>query len=776
MASVWAELKRRNVVRVAIAYAIVAWLLIEVSATTFPILNLPEWTVTLVTVLLLIGFPVAVIFAWAYELTPEGLKKEKDVDRTESITHVTGRKLDFIIIGVLTVAVGFLLFDKLYLSDGGTLREEIIATKRQSIAVLPFVAMSSNQDDEYFSDGLTEEILNSLAQISGLNVAGRTSSFYYKGKTPNFQEVGEALNVAHVLEGSVRRAGNELRITTQLIKVEDGFHLWSDTYDRTLDDIFDIQEDIAKQVTNALKVTLFRDEAKQLREHGTSNAEAQSLYLIAKARLREGRTFGSDSELNPEHLRSARRLLEQVVRLDPEFAEAWAALARAYLSVIVANLDDSGESLALQEGVRLSGEALEHALALAPNLPDTQLAKAQWHWVRQNLNRNTISELKAQRAAAIEAFEESLRLAPNSPEVLEAYALVRQQMGDYEAAILLYDQAITLDPHSQAQLRRAQSLYLSGRVVDAVKEYKRIGNLYPEAPWKAGMALIEFSRGHLHHGLLWAENSSQILAVPFAWASLGEKDKVREIYDDLRSSGGSFADLVTVEEKFLARDYSAVANMLSASSNGANFNTFLMMAEHWIAALYLRDWAEAESRLELWLDEFPDNREYLWGSPAARELATELPEGELIRHTVVGIYVAYILNQTGRATDASIIERWSEEKLNNLVARRPGSKFAVFHINALLLAARGQTEEALSALESLVDAGWRQTMSPLMYSPEVFYVGDLARFEDSPIWDSIRDEARFKAVVEKVNAANAAMLAELNAGLRLEDIMDERFD
>ncbi len=775
MTSFWGELKRRNVVRVAVAYVIVAWLLLQVADVVLNNIEAPDWVFQAILLLVALGFPFALIFAWAFELTPEGLKKEKDVDRSESITHVTGRKLDFIIIGVLVGAVGFLLVDKIYLSEGDTAADEIIATERQSIAVLPFMTLSSNQDDEYFSDGLTEELLNSLAQISGLNVAGRTSSFFYKGKTPSFQEVGEALGVAHVLEGSVRRAGNELRITTQLIKVDDGFHLWSATYDRTLDDIFAIQEDIAYQVTAALKVTLFGEEAESLRQHGTSNAEAQSLYLIAKARLREGNTFGSDAELNPQHLRSARRLLEEVVRLDPKYAEAWAALARAYLSVIVANLDDSGESLLSQDGVRLSGEALEHAVALAPNLPETQLAKAEWHWVNQ-WDMNTVGAQMVERDAAIEAFEVSLQLSPNSAEVLEAFALVRHARGEYEAAISLYDRALAMDPHSQAQLHRTESLYRSGRIGESVREYKRIGDLYPDIPWKAGIAEIEFGRGHLHHGILWAENAPEIFAVPFAWASMGDKDKLREIYEVLRRTGGSYAELVIVEEMFLARDYSGVANRFSDPSNRATFNTYLMMSERWVAALYLRDWPEAENRLELWLDEFPIWREYFWGSPAVRDIETDTPVEFLIRGAMIGIYVAYTLDQVGHTADAETVERWSEDVLDISVARIQTSDFALLHSRALLAAARGQTEEALTALEALVNGGWRQTMAPIMYAGGAFYAGDLLWFEDSPLLDSIRDEPRFKAVVEKVNAANAAMLAELNAGLTLEDIMDEEFD
>ena len=201
------------------------------------------------------------------------------------------------------------------------------------------------------------------------------------------------------------------------------------------------------------------------------------------------------------------------------------------------------------------------------------------------------------------------------------------------------------------------------------------------------------------------------------------------------------------------------------------------MFHPWIAAVYLRDWQEAENKLELWLDEFPKDRENLWGSPAAREIGTDVPVQRVFEHAMTGIYVAYTLDQVGRTADAATVQRWSENVLNTWVAGLPKFEFALLHTRALLAAARGQTEEALVTLEALVNAGWRHTMTVGLYwRRDDAYVGDLVWFEDSPLLDSIRHEPRFKAVVDRVNAANATMLAELNAGLTLEDIMDEDVD
>ena len=350
MASVWAELKRRNVVRVAIAYAIVAWLSIEVSATTFPMLKLPEWAATLVTVLLMIGFPVALILAWAYEMTPEGLKKEKDVDRSESITHTTGRKLGFIIIGVLAVALVYLGVDKFVPDRQPTLETESVANSPKSIAVLPFINMSADQSNEYFSDGLSEELLNLLAKTPGLRVAARTSSFAFKGKNKDIKEIADTLNVEALLEGSVRHDGNQIRVTTQLINAADGYHLWSETYDRELTNIFALQDEIAQKIISALHVELGADTAPS-RGRPTENMEAYGLYLQAMERMRLGGQGFPD----------AVRLADKAIELDPGFAEAYQIKA-------VASWSDAGWSITITDGLARAKAAAEKALALKPDL------------------------------------------------------------------------------------------------------------------------------------------------------------------------------------------------------------------------------------------------------------------------------------------------------------------------------------------------------------------------------------------------------------------------
>ncbi|MFB3077036.1 MAG: hypothetical protein ACE1Y4_03425, partial [Lysobacterales bacterium] len=328
--SFFEELKRRNVFRVGIAYVVLAWVVIEVTDTVAPALNLPDWTLAFVTWLGIIGFPFALVFAWGFELTPEGIKREHEVDRSQSVAHITGRKLDFAIIGLLVVALGYFAYDKFVLEPARD-AELVVATTEavtdevieqavqttgydKSIAVLPFVNMSDDASNEYFSDGISEELLNLLTRIPELRVIARTSSFAYKGKEVSIADIARELNVDHVLEGSVRKSGNQVRITVQLIRANDSSHLWSESYDRTLDNIFAIQDEIAAAVVAQLKVTLL-GAAPTVRE---IDPAAYALFLQARYMAHQG---------TPEAWEQSLALYEQVLEIYPDYAAAWVGLA-----------------------------------------------------------------------------------------------------------------------------------------------------------------------------------------------------------------------------------------------------------------------------------------------------------------------------------------------------------------------------------------------------------------------------------------------------------------
>ena len=345
------ELKRRNVFRVGAAYVVFTWLILQVVDVIGPILGMPETIARYLLFLLAVGFVPALVFAWVFELTPEGVKRESEVDDSTSITRRTGRKLDRVIIVVLACAVGLLLLDKLMLRDTPDVPGDKLARsaqpepermaanrpaqnpERESVAVLPFVAMSNGPDDDYFADGLTEEIINALAQLPDLLVTARTSAFHFKDQNLPVDAIAAQLGVEHVVEGSVRRAGEQLRITAQLVRADDGFHLWSETYDRRTADTFAVQEDIAEKVALALNVVLDEASRDRMRRAGTGNVEAFTEYQ--KGRELFFRAHDSDNMVGG--LRQANVHFEKAIALAPEIPDAYNGINDMHSHILIDN-------------------------------------------------------------------------------------------------------------------------------------------------------------------------------------------------------------------------------------------------------------------------------------------------------------------------------------------------------------------------------------------------------------------------------------------------------
>ncbi len=372
------ELKRRNVIRVAVAYLVASWLLLQIVDVLSTILELPGSAGKLIFLILVVGILPVLIFSWAYEMTPEGLKRESELVSNQSISHYTARKLDQITIILLLIVAGIVVLDRFIpeTSDQPGARNitaennvETVATPgqnvstgmpgeasvsvdgRQSVAVIPFVNMSEDETNEYFSDGISEELLNVLVGVQRLRVPSRTSSFTFKDSDKKLSEIGHELGVDHILEGSVRKAGNRIRVTAQLIDVDTDTHLWSETYTRKLDDIFGIQEEIAQSIVVALRLTLSGAEQERIATHSTSNVEAYNEYLIGRY-LWNKRT--------PQSLREAIEHLNTAVSLDANYDEAWVALADTY-SVMPEYYAGSSE-----ETLPLARAAVNQALAINP--------------------------------------------------------------------------------------------------------------------------------------------------------------------------------------------------------------------------------------------------------------------------------------------------------------------------------------------------------------------------------------------------------------------------
>jgi len=367
--SFFKELQRRNVVRVGVAYAVIGWVIAQIAEFAFENFGAPEWVLKSVVVILLLGLPLALFFAWAYELTPDGLKREKDVDRSRSVTTSTGRKLDFIIIGSLAVAVVYFAWDRQVHSPAVTTVAGVETADvapaagnrggdRRSIAVLPFVNMSGDEDREWFSDGLTEEILNALARTPDLLVAARTSSFKYKNTVEDVPTIAEALGVAHVLEGSVRVDDDRLRVTAQLIRADDGFHLWSENYDRSPDDVIALQEEVAISIAEALETAMDPDALARMVSSGTSSVEAYNAYL-------QGLAFGVDTINTGDAYQflSARDAFQRAVEIDPEYSFAYWELAQFWrVQLQTTNITAGIVDLPIAEMKRQFNEAIEKAI------------------------------------------------------------------------------------------------------------------------------------------------------------------------------------------------------------------------------------------------------------------------------------------------------------------------------------------------------------------------------------------------------------------------------
>ncbi len=410
--SFFAELKRRNVVRVGLAYVIVGWLLAQVAEFAAENFGAPDWVLKMFVIFVVLGLPMALFFAWAFELTPEGIMLEKHVEREESITHQTGRKLDFVIIAVMAIALIYMVADKFIGEPEITEITETAVPEDKSIAVLPFVNMSDDKD--YFADGLSEELLNLLVRIPDLKVAGRTSSFSFKGRNEDLRLIGDALDVSTVLEGSVRRSGDRLRITAQLVSVEDGYHIWSETYDRKMADRFDIQDDVASKIISALELHLTSDSSVEA-GRPTQNAEAYGLYLEALAVFQE------------EDPLFAIELLDRALALDPRFAKAHEQKAVLYWNAAAYFMDSA-------KAQKLTYESAQAALSIDPSLVGAQTFMAtantvDWTWSKE-----------------LYAVERATGAMPTNLGVLSAYCWDLAFMGYFRESLKCADRMIALEP------------------------------------------------------------------------------------------------------------------------------------------------------------------------------------------------------------------------------------------------------------------------------------------------------------------------------------------
>jgi adenylate cyclase len=492
--SIVQELKRRNVFRVAIAYLTGAWLLVEITETLFPIYGLSDAAVRLVVTLLAIGFPLTLVFSWIFELTPEGLRLEKDIDPSVTAAHPTGKKLDRAIIVLLALALGYFAFDKFVLepervveiaetaarsaAEQALEQQKRAAVPAGSIAVLPFTNMGPDLENEFFSDGLTEELIGALAKISGLHVTARTSAFAFKGANQDIRDIGKRLNVRTVLEGSVRREQHRVRITAQLIDVEDGFHLWSDSYDYELEGVLAVQEAISRAIVDALEIQLSPRVDEQLHASARVNSEAYDLYL-------KGRYYWA--RLSMGGFQQSIEAFQKAIAIDPGYAPPHAGLANAYSFAGYFGV------MPPREAYPLSINEANAALALDPSSSEALVARGmawlvyEWDWDRAREDLELAVELSPNSslahwayteylmvvdpAAAIDSALHALSLDPLSLPIMNLVAFAYLDQGKFAEATQMDEEMLAMDPNfAAAHWNRGVIHILQGQFDEALED------------------------------------------------------------------------------------------------------------------------------------------------------------------------------------------------------------------------------------------------------------------------------------------------------------------
>mgnify|MGYP001827649540 FL=1 len=732
--SFFTELKRRNVYRVGIAYAIVSWLVLQIIDVVEPIIGIPEWVPKLILVLLAIGLPLALIFAWAYEMTPEGLKRENEVDRTKSITNETGQRLNRIIIGVLAVAVVILLADRYFLGaespqsptpqvvaaadEAAAATTEVTQTKAPSIAVLPFMNMSADESSVYFSDGLADTLLHMLAQIREIRVAARTSSFQFRDQNTDITKIAESLNVATILEGSVQRAGNKIRVTAQLIEADTGYHLWSANFDRDLDDIFAIQDEIASEVVAALKISLLGESAEKLTEHGTESVTAYTEYLLGIADINEY-TFDS--------LRRAEQRLLNALDADPDYALALARLGELYVTTAWFGAGDARE---MYQKARASAS---RALDLDPDSP---LAISVLADVERRSGNLELAE---------QLYLRAIELGPNEPSPREGLAAIRMRQNDREAVQALLLEALALDPLSiNVHNLLASNYTILGDYDKARQHLAKLREIEPGSPvsWYREADLL-FELGD------WAEAVSSYMRAheldpddPELAVDIGEKllalgmpDEARKWFDraaeiDPAHPVARSAPLTLyIYEDNGSREGRALALQLLEERVPARRNTVILILQTLFDDAVRNDsW---DATLDLVRDRFPDyfDPDGDWGD---QDFGTTW-------------YVGAMLMAAGREEHGM---RLLQPLLDISTESTRKYRLGMFHV--WNLAATGQRDKLLSALREIKE---------LRRAPESWPTS-VVRLH---AFDFVRDEPEFIAYVEWLESHSAEQRAIFEA-------------
>jgi TolB-like protein/Tfp pilus assembly protein PilF len=728
---VFEELKRRNVFRVAVAYAIAAWFVAQFADVVLNNIGAPDWVIKALFLLLSIGFVAALIIAWAYELTPEGIKRERDVVRDDSITHLTGKKLNYITVAAALGVAGLVVWQQAHKEPptaepasvvAGTTDESDPDTTRigaRSIAILPFANRSNREGDEFFTEGIHDELLTTIAKIGSMKVISRTSVMEYRDTTMNIRDIAQELGVVNILEGGIQRSGDQVRINVQLIDAAHDKHLWAEIYDRelTAENLFAIQSEISKAIADALQATLSPEEQRKVSEVRTRNLEAYESYLLGR-KLWTTRTAESNAE--------AVKQFQRAVDLDPTYALAYVGLSDAYRFRV------DYEGVNPSEVLPLAERALNTALQL-----DDQLGEA--YASRGALKRDALDY-----AGADADFLRAMELNPNHLPSYNWYALSLTAQGRIEDALAIYEKGLQLDPLS-AVIRTNIGYALAGlgRFDEARRTFERSIEMHPESSFSyIGYASYQGAvLGRIDDAMLWVSkgikvnptNVSNMAIMAFWYLSLGDFTTAEQWLDrgavtQENNPIRNFARLALLVNRGEMDEALVQARQnyeyRKETNSGDNF-----------ALMLLRDNDIANGRQEM----------------ALQRYATFYPEivnadNPRIHHAnyASAVEIAYLLMRSGENARGRKLLASAKPVIDATpILGLWGSAWG----NARTYALLGRTEEALAELQRGVDAGWRYSWR---YA-----------FDFDPIFDSLRDEPEFVAMRAKIAADMAEQLAHV---------------
>ncbi|MCJ7555806.1 MAG: tetratricopeptide repeat protein [Gammaproteobacteria bacterium] len=687
--SLFQELKRRNVFRVGAAYLVTAWVVVQIGEAVFPAFGVPDALFRGMVILLVLGFPVALIFAWAFEKTPEGIKLEKNVDRSQSMTPVTGKKLDKGIIVVLAIAVVFLLYreatapDRESVGESPQIASDVSSStvtmptsvmppaSEKSIAVLPFSNLSEDESNAFFASGVQEDILTYLSRVADLKVISRTSVLQYAGFKGDVRQVARELGVNHILEGSVRRSGNRVRVTAQLIDARDDEHVWAENYDRDLTDVFAIQTEVAQEIVKALKARLSPEEAKMISARPTNNVEAYDAYLQARDLIRR-------PEYGSENFRKALPFAQRAVQLDPEFALAYVQLANLYGQMYWLVAQD-------QTFIDKARSAMDNAQRLAPDMPQVQFGWGEFYY-----------RMYSDYARALKEFESAQTLLPNDSDLLWKLGTTQRRLGRWDESVASYQRAIRMDPdNNQVVNVLAETLGFIGRWQEAVTVLEQAASRNP---------------GYDVYRILEAQ-----IRLDYG----GDLDFAREVLASAQQVPDQSYIYLTTGYTWRSRNYPAAIEAWTDPTNpflaDANFEA---AGQNALGKIYreMGDHARAEQYFQRAIER-------------ARERFNQGGVDWYDYHVQQSIAYAYLGDSS---TAMSEIDR--------ATAMRPESADALYGVQVSIARAEvlmivGRTDEALAEIKRLLTVPVGLTVWIL---------------RQDPTWDPLREDPRFKAMVAEV--------------------------